>query len=73
MIRDNIFPTDYVNCQTPLPYTHFRLQAALCLTDGVKYQKATTYTYFFPYKPVSGLKEIAAFQIAVLFSGGLNV
>lgn len=66
MIRDNIFPTDYVIWQTALKYKHFRLQPTLCLTDGVKNQKVSTHTYFLPQKPVSGLKETAAFQITAL-------
>jgi len=48
MIRDNIFPTDYLNSQTDLTYTHFRLQETLRLTDGVKNQKASAHTYFLP-------------------------
>jgi hypothetical protein len=65
MIRDNICPTDYVNCQTALTYMHVRLQATLCLTDGVKNQKASTHTFFLQLKPVSGLKETAPFQYSL--------
>jgi len=70
MIRDDIFPTDYVNSQRALTYKHFRLQATQCRTDGVKNQKASTHTYSFPQKPVSYLKEtILTYLLIYLLHG----